>query len=518
MPISRLRKPIGGTMAIQDSFNLSQATTSQAYAYKCWYNYNYGGNTMKISAKDMGELTQTWNGELANWRATASNDENAYEIEDDDFSTAKNNGKNAVKNDTGYDGGKGGMIANGVVDGVLGIGTAVGGKAVLHGVGNAMVKLGTKTVGEKAQNLTGLGKAGNDVNNFADKTVGKKNAKVSDIATVIMASAVALKYRLSKPNKEQKEACDELQNSMQNAQTSLYSAQEDMSEYGDEIVDLSDQAQAYNEDANSDIEDKKTEFDMYKESYDALMEKAKSGEPLSEDEKALLKELVPLMQELGIGISETSDETTEAVGEIYDEMGTYQEGYDNAASTMAEVEGVTDYAASFDDATRTMCYVEAGAQTLNATGAGLAAARLAGKAFVGWAFAAIGTAAAASSTLAATEQYSWAGKVGNEINARKDTQDLNATTTGIYDENIDIYAGQMEGVEGLELEIPEGMENPDDVVAGLSEESEGVLAQNYTPGDSKLDPANNGGVVVGGTTTGGATGTTPNDKDKDKEV
>lgn len=508
MPISRLRKPIGGTMAIQDSFNLSQATTSQAYAYKCWYNYNYGGNTMKISAKDMGELTQTWNGELANWRATASNDENAYEIEDDDFSTAKNNGKNTVKNDTGYDGGKGGMIANGVVDGVAAAGGAVAtGAALALGSGaNVAIKTAlTGKVAEKAAEQAG-----------AKSTL--KAAKLSAIVAAGIAIATAAKYRISKPNKDQKEACDELQNSMQNAQASLYSVQEDMAEYGDAIVDLSDQAQAYNEDANSDIEDKKTEFDMYKASYDALMEKAKSGEPLSEDEKALLKELIPLMQELGIGIGEASDETTEAVGEIYDEMGTYQEGYDNAASTMAEVEGVTDYAESFDEATRTMCYVETASQTLNAASGAMAGAKLLAGGPWFWALGGAAIVASASSAVAAKEQYDWAGKVGNEIDARKDTQDLNATTTGIYDENIDIYAGQMEGVEGLELEIPEGMENPDDVVAGLSEESEGVLAQNYTPGDSKLDPANNGGVVVGGTTTGGATGTTPNDKDKDKEV
>ena len=63
-------------MAIQDSFNLSNAINSQSYAYKCWYNYNYGNNTMGISAKDMGEITQTWNNELKNWKATALKDEN----------------------------------------------------------------------------------------------------------------------------------------------------------------------------------------------------------------------------------------------------------------------------------------------------------------------------------------------------------------------------------------------------------------------------------------------------------
>ena len=57
-------KHFGGIMAIQDAFNLDRAIGSQAYAYKCWYNYNYGNNTMKISASDMGKITQTWSGEL----------------------------------------------------------------------------------------------------------------------------------------------------------------------------------------------------------------------------------------------------------------------------------------------------------------------------------------------------------------------------------------------------------------------------------------------------------------------
>ena len=89
-------------MAISGSFNLSQATTSPSYAYKCWYNYNYGGNKMGISAKDMGEITQTWNTELTKWRATAktSQDENKYEIADDDLNTAKNNAKNLTPEQT----------------------------------------------------------------------------------------------------------------------------------------------------------------------------------------------------------------------------------------------------------------------------------------------------------------------------------------------------------------------------------------------------------------------------------
>ena len=137
-------------MAISGSFSLSQATTSQSYAYKCWYNYNYGGNTMGISAKDMGEITQTWNTELTKWRKTAksSHDENKYEIADDDFNTAKLNAKDTIKDETGCNGKKGGMIARTTVDvalGLTGATVAVAGKKIIQKTAEkAAKKAGTK--------------------------------------------------------------------------------------------------------------------------------------------------------------------------------------------------------------------------------------------------------------------------------------------------------------------------------------------------------------------------------------
>ena len=93
-------------MAITGSYNLDNALDSQSYAYKCWYNYYYGNNTLGITAKDMGEITQTWKGEVDNWRAVALDDENAYEIEDDDYSAAMDSGRNNAVGKTGYDGDK----------------------------------------------------------------------------------------------------------------------------------------------------------------------------------------------------------------------------------------------------------------------------------------------------------------------------------------------------------------------------------------------------------------------------
>ena len=501
-------------MAIQGSYNLDNALSSQAYAYKCWYNYNYGNNTMGISASDMNEITQTWSGELSNWRATASDDENAYEIEDDDFSTAYDNGKSQAQDKTGYEGGgKGKMATRSAVDVAAGAGSAVLSVAG-NGLGQSVAQIGATSC-----NATG-------------------STSASFVVAAPLALATATAYMVKKPNKEQKEACDELQNEMTNSQNALSAAQGDMQTYSDEVIELSDEAAVYNEDANENVEENKSEYDMYRASYDALMAKVEAGQALTEDEKALLEELIPLMQELGVTIEETTEDTTDAVSEIYDEMGTYQEGYDNAAATMAEVQGVTDYAASFDEATRTNCYVEAAAQGLNAAGgtkAGIEATAVAtsgswafGATAWAWAFAGMGYAAAGMSGTGTVQQMQWAGDVGTEIDMREATQDMHAETTGVYDESIDGYEGFMGIVEDLTMTIPEDIEEMTDEME-IPEETPQVPqgeSGNPTSGGSAGTRGLGLGAGTGdnsGTDAGSGLGLGTNsegkdDKDKDKPV
>ena len=559
-------------MAIQDSFNLSNAINSQSYAYKCWYNYNYGNNTMGISAKDMGEITQTWNNELKNWHATAMDDENAYVIEDDDFSMSKKKGEKQAKDKTGYDGKQAGQVVRTTVDTAAGVAGALGttiGKGVANKVAGTVVKsVAGKAAGAAAKELTeeaakklaeGVVKEGATeaaktaataaateagkqaaeagvagfVGKAAEKAAAKAAAKAAEkggekaaeagaqaaekvtkagknigwIITAPIALATGTAYTVKKPNKDEKEACDALQDEMMNAQSALYSAQEDMSAAGEEVQALSDEAQMANEDANEEIEEQKSEYDMYKASYDALMEKVEAGETLTDDEKELLKELVPLMQELGVGIQETQEDTTDVTGDIYDEMGTYQDVYDNSAETVAEVQGLTDYAESFDSSTRTMCYVEAGAQTLNAASGSKAAYQAgsfaaSGGIFTAWAwgFAAMGAAGAVQSGIGTAQQMQWAGDVGTEINMRKDAQDINSLTSDIYDESIEGFDGNMSIVEDLELEIPKDLEDMQE----FSEEA----AENPALGGNTTDNTKTGGINIGGV---------PQQDPKDKE-
>ena len=519
-------------MAITDSFNLNNALNSQSYAYKCWYNYNYGNNTMNISASDMNEITQNWSGELSNWRATASDDENAYEIEDDDFSKAYDSGKDTAKDKTGYEGGKGGMGVRSAVDVVAGTGGAIISSGVIGAVGSSITQnVVTKTAAKAAEKT--LTEAGKEVTKEAVKETATKTTK--NIGSWSIAAPLALAtgtaYMAKKPNKEQKEACDALQDEMRNSQDSLTAAQGDMQTYSDEVIELSDEAAVYNEDANENVEENKAEYDMYRASYDALMAKVEAGETLSEDEKALLNELVPLMQELGVTIEETSEDTTDAVSEIYDEMGTYQEGYDNAAATMAEVQGVTDYAESFDEATRTNCYVESAAQTLNAAsgataGAKATAAATASFGFNAWAWAcaAMGFSGAAMSATGAIQQMKWAGEVGTEIDMRRATQDFNAQTTEIYDESIDGYEGTMGTVEDMTMAIPEDIEEMTEEME-IPEEAPQVPAEGgSTAGAGTMGLGLGAGSGENSSTAGstglglGAAQDGKDDKDKDKPV
>lgn len=443
---------------------------SEASCRKAYLNYHCYGNSMGVSASEMGQITEVWKDRISSWQGTVSNDENEYEFDDSEFTASRNAGKAQAQEQTGYEGGKGDTITRGVTDGVM----AVGGAAVNQ--------FGAKMLG------SGINKATDKLTSSSINKLGEKGAKAENnvgnrgwIVAAPLSAATGVRYQADKPNKEQKEACDELLNEMGNQQSNLMAAQDEMAVMSEEIIALADEAEMMNEEANDEIEEQKTEYDMYLATYEQLKEKAESGQPLTETEKALYEEVVGLLGETGSRVAETQDETGEEVTELYDDMGTYQEGYDYAADTMATAEGITDFAESFDETTQTMCYVEAGAQTLNAASgakAGLQAGKFAasGGWFTAWAwaFAAMGATGAATSGVGAAEQFKWAGDVGGEIAAREATQDLNKGTMDTYTEEIDAYDGMMTGVEELELEIPEDIEAPEDTAlpatAGAQEE------------------------------------------------
>jgi hypothetical protein len=418
---------------------------SEAWCRKAYLNYHCYNNTMGISASEMAEITQTWSGQLSSWQASVSNDQTEYEFDDSDYSSYKANGKQIAEDETGFDADKTrGQDCRVVVDsatGVAGVGVAVA----------ASVDMASKST-----------------SNFT-------STKGGSIAMCAIALAKAIYYKANKPNEDEHQASQDVVDVLANGANDLAATQEEMEAMSEELVELSDEATENNEDANEEIEEEKTKYDMYKRSYEALKAKVDSGQTLTSDEQSLYKDVVSNMNEAGENITGIQEDTTDVVQDIYSDMETYQDGYDYAAETMGEVEGVTDYAASFDNKTKNDCAVEQYAQGANVllgtTGAIQAARKAAGMGWLGaiwWAAAAAGLTAAGLSTAAAAEQGKWASEVGAEIDQRLDTQDLNSDTMDMYTEEVDTYAGFMQNVEELEVAIPDDVETVEDTSAGTT--------------------------------------------------
>lgn len=435
---------------------------SESACRKAYLNYHCYGNTMGISSKEMGEITSKWENKLKSWQNTVAKDENEYEFDDSSFKESKQQGANKAKEETGYNGKKGKQI--------------------------------TRTVGDSAAVVSNLGtQIGlTRASNFkCDEVSGRMNSS-SCIVGCVLGATTAAAYWAKKPNKEQKEACDELQTILDANQAALQDEQTKMEEANAKTEELADNANEANEEANDTIEDQKTEHDFYMQTVNRLKAKADSGEKLTKEERDLYKDSAIMAADTADTINTTSEDTTDTVSDFYDEMGKYQDTYNYSAETIAEVEGITDYAESFDKSTKVQCYVEAAAQGLNAASSGLASGRAfalasSGSWFFGstawaYAFGVLGAVGAASSAVASGQQIKWAGQVGTEIDMREATQDLNNETNDIYTENIDGYDGLMTGVEELNIEMPEDLSVPEEKT--LPETS--VKTDNSDDKDKKL--------------------------------
>ena len=499
-----------------------QHINSESWCRKAYLNYHCYDNTMGLSPADMGEITQTWSHRLTSWQNSVSSDETEYDFDDSEYASYKENGEEAAKEASGHDGKQGGQITRTVGDATFGVAGAlgstigrnvantvvqsVGGKFLGNIMGKAAGKIAEKTASKALAKATekGIEKGAEEAAKKAAEETGQKAAEkatknIGWIITAPLALATGIAYLAKKPNKEEKEACDALQGEMTAAQEVLSTTQGDMQTYGEEVVELSDEATTLNEDTNEQLEEQKTEYDMYYETLMNIQAKIDAGEELTESEKELYKSVVGYLQEIGINIEELTEDTTDEVEALYEEVGEYQEGFDDAAQTMGEIEGLTDFAESIDESTRTMCYVEAVAQGLNAASGGKAAYEAGAFALSGglftawaWAFAAMGASGAVMSGVGVTQQIKWAGDVGTEIEMRRATQDLNTETLDIYDEQIDYYDGYMQGIEDLELEIPEDVAPPEEVTVPTgTSATQGEETPTPTSGTSSDNDTNN---------------------------
>ena len=491
-----------------ESVDMNKALTSESYAAQCI-------RSGKLTGSQRGQLAAQWGvDKIKLWESV---DSTQYKIDDESWDASKSAGKDKAKEVTGHDGSKESVLRVGI-DGVASVGGAIGaaaptllGKGVHGGLNLFSSGVGelvnTGEVGsEGVQNVFTIKEGAGD--KVSNATKGDKN--LGDIATIVLTSAVALKYRLSKPNEDQHKAAMELYNAeegsglLSDGQTSLAEAQDIMKDATEQTTALTEEAQDVNEEANENIEDDKTNLDFFRKQYEYLKAKAEGGEKLTPDEKALIQKLAPIMEQMVTDIGDTQENASTELNDKYSQIEGFEGTYDEGAETIAEVQGVTDFAEGFDSATKTMATIEGIAQGLNGASAGVAAGRLAAKSgglgfWVVAPFVAMGAATAVSSGFASAEQFKWAGEVGAEVDYREATQDLGVETEDVYTEELDNFAGNMEIIDDMELEVPEDVAIPeapvetgeegddvDPLAAGAA--GEDVNADDENKGDLENDP------------------------------
>lgn len=442
---------------------------------------------MDLTADQRGQLVARWGAE--NVKAWTSVDGNDYVIDDVSYDSAKQAGQDAAAERVGYDGGK---SYSALVD-VVGSAATVASTALMSTIGGKVLSKITQKAVEKAAEKAGEKLSLEASKKLAEKTSQKMGARVA----ACFAAAEATRYLAAKPNKEQYDKLMQIQQSeLPQGVEALNQAQSDLADATETVIALSEEAEEMSEETNEEIEGRKALFDFYRTQYDTLKTKALSGESLTQQEKDVLKELAPTMEAIGEDIVTLGDDATEGVEDLYSQIGDAQEMYDDSAASIAEIEGMTEYVEGFDEATRTMAYVEMAAQGLNAASAGTATGILMATNIFGWntPFIALGLYATGVSGNAVFEQKNMASAISEEIHLRRDVQSLGEETTGIYLEELDNYAGAQEVVEDLELEMPEDLEVPPDAETFANSQQAGgansitMAAANQQNGENGNNP------------------------------
>lgn len=396
---------------IGNAFDLEKALQSQGYAYKCWFNYNKDGNTMRISDADMKTLTDTWRSYLANWEANAERDVTEYSIEGSlEWNESIDDGKEeakevAVNDETKWDGNT--KKSNDIR-------TANSAVATTSAVTTAAVA-GSGTVVTTAAN-TGF------------------NAGFW-VITCPLVLAIGILYEATAQNsRNQNKALQELKSIMETGQSNMQATALQMEQADLEMTQLTTASEQDKQTTEEQIAAKQELIKIAQAAYNAIVARVKAGEPLSASDKAKLdacKAQIGALQEeinaLQLGSIEFSSANAEAIEARKGE-------FDTHALNIAKEKGFTDYAASFDKQTRDGAIVQAAAQGLNvasgtyaAIEAGIFAASgswLFGATAWAWAWMAMAIAGAGMSAHGVVEQSIIASDVNKEINVREDTEVL----------------------------------------------------------------------------------------------
>ena len=422
-------------MAI-NSVQMNKALNNEAYAAQVI-------RSGKCSASERGQLAAKWGSDkIAQWESV---DSTKYEISDEQVSTAKAKGDKKVDEATdGFDG-----KSDGVKSATMGTVGAVGGVA---GAGMGVVTA-----------ITQLFSHGKFISNpFVSAVIG----------AVLLANSIMLKALA--PNKEQAQACDDLQSTMQDSQSELEDQQGILSDTTNEIVDSTDELSKASEETNKQTETKQKEYERLQQEYQALQEKYQAsktgGEPLTEAEKARYEQLSGVLGTKFEELQQVKVDGDAAVEEAQEAVEEQQEVYDDTAMKIEEVQEITDFQSEFDEATVDNAkFVKTSAKIGIVGAAGVVASGIQGVLTAGLNFAqyaaggvAIATGGASGIILSGVvkDQGDYQSRAEAGVDTRHATEDVNTATSELYDEELDNYAGSIDLIDEIEITESTATETP----------------------------------------------------------
>ena len=431
-------------VVIGNSFDLDRAIENQNYAYKCWFNYEKDGNTMRISDADMKKVLDQWRGNMSNWEAKAEQDITEYSIEGDyEWNSAYDEGMNDAKaeatKDTVKENGKTKKGWDGDTKKSKEMNTANAAVAGAGAVGTATLSAVNPTIYTSTQQA------------------GKPKAK-GWVITCPLVLAVGILYEALAPNsRKQRDALMNLKTLMETGQANMQAASLQMVESNEEMTRFSTESEENKRTTEEEIAAKQELIKVAQAAYNAIVARVKSGEPLSSTDKTKLNACKGQISALQAEIDALQLASIEFSTTKSEAIASKKAEFDTHAQNIAKEKGTTDYAASFDETTRTGAIVQAVAQGLNvvsgtyaAIEAGIFAASgswLFGATAWAWAWMGMAIAGAGMSTHGVVEQSMIANQIGKEIDVRENTELTIEGTTADYENKLSNMVAQQEFVD-----------------------------------------------------------------------
>ena len=454
---------------------------SEASCRAAYIDYYTNENT-KVSAEDMRRIVQRYDeATRKSWQVAftkASNDENQYEFDDEQFEDIRLESYEETKDEYDEDVNVKKEKARtdlDVTDTSIAATGAVAGTAI--GAGAAMNALGIQGTGILGKLLGKLGNIGPKLFGKTINISGMIGYILSGISCVL-SFVTGLMAKTNKANEEEVKAVNDLKGEMETQQGVIDEKQTELKDIQKQIQVASDKATSENDDANADIENLAGTHTFYTNSYLYLKGKIDRGEKLSTSEVQQYNGLVKMMNSTSIQIKTRSESADIVLQKNKDTISSFESDFEYISINLAEIKGKTDFAAEIDEATKKSCDNQAKIQKINSIAGYTAAAGMAISTAVfaaeiwaavplaiaviagGAVLAGLAITGAVFSGKASKEQAEYAIQVGEEVDLRVKTEGANAVAVDNLEDGIDDYSITKSTIESETILEPTDLVKP----------------------------------------------------------